>query len=73
MLTKGEDFMDPQHPLYGEVDEHGRKIPAWHEQITIRAIIVAAGIGFVFNLMVMKLGFTVVSKIPWPLLHHWAT
>jgi OPT family oligopeptide transporter len=59
MKKQGEDFMDPKHPLYGEVDEHGRKIPAWHEQITIRAIIVAAGIGFIFNLMVMKLGFTV--------------
>ena len=31
-----EDFLDPQHPLYGTLDEHGRPIPKWLEQITIR-------------------------------------
>ena len=91
-----EDFLDPQHPLYGTVDEHGRPIPGWMEQITVRfasfktcktqakvvtccrlvdccerrihytfpskklkifclccrSVILSAGIGFVFNLMV---------------------
>lgn len=31
-----EDFTDPNHPLYGEVDEYGRQLPGWLEQITIR-------------------------------------
>ena len=31
-----EDFLDPQHPLYGTMDEHGRRIPGWLEQITVR-------------------------------------
>ena len=31
-----EDFTEPSHPLYGEVDEHGRNLPGWLEQITIR-------------------------------------
>jgi hypothetical protein len=30
------DFLDPQHPLYGTVDEHGRPLPGWLEQITVR-------------------------------------
>ena len=31
-----EDFTDPSHPLYGQVDEHGRALPGWLEQITFR-------------------------------------
>lgn len=31
-----EDFLDPNHPLYGTMDENGRRIPGWIEQITIR-------------------------------------
>lgn len=34
--TFAEDFLDPQHPLYGTMDEHGRPIPSWLAQITIR-------------------------------------
>lgn len=33
-----EDFLDPQHPMYGTVDEHGRPIPGWLEQITVRLV-----------------------------------
>jgi hypothetical protein len=43
--------LDPSSPDYGKYDEHGRPIPPWHQQITVRAIVVAAVIGFVFNLM----------------------
>ena len=31
-----EDFTDPHHPLYGTVDEFGRPLPGWLEQITVR-------------------------------------
>lgn len=31
-----EDFLDPRHPLYGSVDEHGRRLPGWLEQVTVR-------------------------------------
>lgn len=43
--------LDPSSPDYGKYDEHGRLIPKWHEQITVRAVLVAAVLGFVFNLM----------------------
>jgi hypothetical protein len=43
--------LDPLSPDYGKFDEHGRLIPKWHEQITVRAVLVAAVLGFVFNLM----------------------
>ena len=33
-----EDFTDPNHPLYGEVDEFGRQIPGWLDQITVRQV-----------------------------------
>lgn len=31
-----EDFLDPRHPQYGSVDEHGRPLPGWLDQITVR-------------------------------------
>ena len=31
-----EDFTDPNHPQYGTVDEFGRPLPSWTEQITVR-------------------------------------
>lgn len=31
-----EDFLDPKHPLYGTVDEYGRALPGWLDQITVR-------------------------------------
>lgn len=43
--------LDPRSPDYGTCDEHGRPIPPWYQQITVRAVLVAAVIGFVFNLM----------------------
>jgi hypothetical protein len=42
---------DPASADYGKYDEHGREIPPWYHQITLRAIVVAAILGFVFNLM----------------------
>ena len=30
------DFLDPKHPQYGTVDEHGRPLPGWIDQITVR-------------------------------------
>lgn len=35
-LNASEDFLDPKHPLYGTVDEYGRPLPGWLEQITVR-------------------------------------
>ena len=35
-FSGGEDFTDPTHPLYGTVDEHGRALPGWLDQITFR-------------------------------------
>ena len=35
-FSGGEDFTDPTHPLYGKVDEHGRALPGWLDQITFR-------------------------------------
>ena len=35
-LGTGEDFLDPKHPQYGTVDEYGRPLPGWLEQITVR-------------------------------------
>ena len=35
-LGQEEDFLDPKHPQYGTVDEHGRPLPGWLDQITVR-------------------------------------
>lgn len=43
--------LDPSSPNFGKYDEHGRPIPPWYKQITVRAVMVAAVMGFVFNLM----------------------
>ena len=36
------------------LDDHGRQIQPWHEQITIRALVVGAAISTLFCIMVLK-------------------
>lgn len=43
-LNTTEDFTDPQHPLYGTVDEYGRRLPGWLEQITVRYAPIGEGL-----------------------------
>ena len=54
-----EDFTDPSHPLYGTVDEKGNETPGnWKQILTVRAFVIAAILGAVFNVISLKLGLT---------------
>ncbi len=45
------------------LDDHGRAIPPWHQQVTIRALVVGAGISTLFCIMVLKCVLVTVSKL----------